>query len=392
MSDPFDSDEPPASQDHALPAAQPEPPTFAASLIAEASRVTDEALPVAEPIVPAEASATNEPSASTEAPEAAETAEAIPAAEPFEPTEAAAVEEPSEPPAAAAVDETIGEVVPFPAERAVTEPPRPMRILAIANQKGGVGKTTTAINLGTALAAAGERVLVIDLDPQGNASTGLGIDRKNRQFTTYDVLIGQTGLREAVLPTAVERLSIAPSTVDLAGIELEIGAMRDRAFRLRDALAALTEDSAQDDAYTYVLIDCPPALNLLTVNAMAAAHAIIVPLQCEFFALEGLSQLLKTVEQVKTALNPTLAIHGIVLTMYDSRNNLSDQVVADVRQFMGSRVYNTVIPRNVRVSEAPSYGKPVLVYDLKCAGSEAYLRLASEVIQRERDLMERLAG
>jgi chromosome partitioning protein len=154
----------------------------------------------------------------------------------------------------------------------------------------------------------------------------------------------------------------------------------------------LTADSAQHDAYTYVLIDCPPALNLLTVNAMAAAHAIIVPLQCEFFALEGLSQLLKTVEQVKTALNPTLAIHGIVLTMYDSRNNLSDQVVADVRQFMGSRVYDTVIPRNVRVSEAPSYGKPVLVYDLKCAGSEAYLRLASEVIQRERDLMERLAG
>ncbi|MEZ5889311.1 MAG: ParA family protein [Xanthobacteraceae bacterium] len=267
-----------------------------------------------------------------------------------------------------------------------------MRILAIANQKGGVGKTTTAINLGTALAAAGERVLVIDLDPQGNASTGLGIDRRNRPVTTYDVLTGQAGLREAVLPTAVARLSIAPSTIDLAGIELEIGAMRDRAFRLRDALAALTADSAQGDAYTYVLVDCPPALNLLTVNAMAAANAIIVPLQCEFFALEGLSQLLKTVEQVKTALNPKLAIHGIVLTMYDSRNNLSDQVVADVRQFMGGRVYNTVIPRNVRVSEAPSYGKPVLVYDLKCAGSEAYLRLASEVIQRERDLMERLAG
>ncbi|MFZ1885190.1 MAG: ParA family protein [Rhodoplanes sp.] len=267
-----------------------------------------------------------------------------------------------------------------------------MRILAIANQKGGVGKTTTAINLGTALAAAGGRVLVIDLDPQGNASTGLGIDRKNRRITTYDVLIGQAGLREAVLPTAVPRLSIAPSTIDLAGIELEIGSMRDRAFRLRDALAALAAEPTQEDAYTYVLVDCPPALNLLTVNAMAAAHAIIVPLQCEFFALEGLSQLLKTVEQVKTALNPTLAIHGIVLTMYDSRNNLSDQVVADVRQFMGSRVYDTVIPRNVRVSEAPSYGKPVLVYDLKCAGSEAYLRLASEVIQRERDLIERLAG
>ena len=368
MSDPLDSDEPPASQDKAPPATDGELPTFAASLIAEAAPVTDEAHPVSEPPVPAEEPVTDEPPASTEASEAFEAAEA------------------------AAADEPNGEVVPFPAECAVAEPPRPMRILAIANQKGGVGKTTTAINLGTALAAAGGRVLVIDLDPQGNASTGLGIDRKNRQITTYDVLIGQAGLREAVLPTAVPRLSIAPSTIDLAGIELEIGSMRDRAFRLRDALAALAAEPTQEDAYTYVLVDCPPALNLLTVNAMAAAHAIIVPLQCEFFALEGLSQLLKTVEQVKTALNPTLAIHGIVLTMYNSRNNLSDQVVADVRQFMGSRVYDTVIPRNVRVSEAPSYGKPVLVYDLKCAGSEAYLRLASEVIQRERDLIERLAG
>ena len=368
MSDPLDSDEPPASQDKAPPATDGELPTFAASLIAEAAPVTDEAHPVSEPPVPAEEPVTDEPPASTEASEAFEAAEA------------------------AAADEPNGEVVPFPAECAVAEPPRPMRILAIANQKGGVGKTTTAINLGTALAAAGGRVLVIDLDPQGNASTGLGIDRKNRRITTYDVLIGQAGLREAVLPTAVPRLSIAPSTIDLAGIELEIGSMRDRAFRLRDALAALAAEPTQEDAYTYVLVDCPPALNLLTVNAMAAAHAIIVPLQCEFFALEGLSQLLKTVEQVKTALNPTLAIHGIVLTMYDSRNNLSDQVVADVRQFMGSRVYDTVIPRNVRVSEAPSYGKPVLVYDLKCAGSEAYLRLASEVIQRERDLIERLAG
>jgi chromosome partitioning protein len=379
MSDPLDSDEPPASQDNAPPATDGELPTFAAALIAEASPVTDEAHPVAEPPVPAEAPAAEEPPVSADAFEATEATEAT---EAIETTEAAA----------AAADEPNGEVVPFPAEHAVAEPPRPMRILAIANQKGGVGKTTTAINLGTALAAAGGRVLVIDLDPQGNASTGLGIDRKNRQVTTYDVLIGQAGLREAVLPTAVARLSIAPSTIDLAGIELEIGAMRDRAFRLRDALAALPADSTQEDAYTYVLVDCPPALNLLTVNAMAAAHAIIVPLQCEFFALEGLSQLLKTVEQVKTALNPTLAIHGIVLTMYDSRNNLSDQVVADVRQFMGSRVYDTVIPRNVRVSEAPSYGKPVLVYDLKCTGSDAYLRLASEVIQRERDLMERLAG
>ena len=291
-----------------------------------------------------------------------------------------------------AADEPSGEIVPFPVDHALPEKPRRARILAIANQKGGVGKTTTAINLGTALAATGERVLVIDLDPQGNASTGLGIDRRSRRFSTYDVLIGQASLREAILATAVPRLSIAPSTIDLVGAELEIGQMRDRAFRLRDAFAALAAEPGDADAFTYVLVDCPPSLNLLTVNAMAAAHAILVPLQCEFFALEGLSQLLKTVNQVKSTLNPALAIHGIVLTMYDARNNLSNQVVADVRQFMGSRVYNTVIPRNVRVSEAPSYGKPVLVYDLKCAGSEAYLRLATEVIQREKEMTERLAG
>ncbi len=260
------------------------------------------------------------------------------------------------------------------------------RIIALANQKGGVGKTTTAINLGTALAAIGERVLIVDLDPQGNASTGLGIDRRNRNCSTYDVLIGEAPLREAVVPTAVPRLHIAPSTMDLSGLELELGATRDRAFRLRDAIAALNTDAAPDTAYTYVLIDCPPSLNLLTVNAMAASAAILVPLQCEFFALEGLSQLLQTVEQVRTTLNPNLSIHGVVLTMFDSRNNLSNQVVADVRQFMGKKVYDTMIPRNVRISEAPSYGKPVLVYDLKCSGSEAYLKLATEVIQREREL------
>jgi len=260
------------------------------------------------------------------------------------------------------------------------------RILALANQKGGVGKTTTAINLGTALAAIGERVLIVDLDPQGNASTGLGIDRRSRSCSTYDVLIGEAPLRDAVVPTAVPRLHIAASTMDLSGLELELGSTRDRAFRLRDAIAALNVDAAPDADYTYVLIDCPPSLNLLTVNAMAASDAILVPLQCEFFALEGLSQLLKTVEQVRSTLNPTLSIHGIVLTMFDSRNNLSNQVVADVRQFMGAKVYNTMIPRNVRVSEAPSYGKPVLVYDLKCVGSEAYLKLATEVIQREREL------
>jgi len=267
------------------------------------------------------------------------------------------------------------------------EPAKPPRVLAIANQKGGVGKTTTAINLGTALAAIGERVLVIDLDPQGNASTGLGIERRSRRTSTYDVLMGDAPLREAVVATAVPRLSLAPSTLDLSGVELEIGQARDRAFRLRSAITPLNAGkfSGVGD-FTYVLIDCPPSLNLLTVNAMTAAHAILVPLQCEFFALEGLSQLLQTVEQVKASLNPDLAIHGVVLTMFDARNNLSSQVVADVRAFMGDKVYDTIIPRNVRVSEAPSYGKPVLVYDLKCVGSEAYLRLATEVIQREREM------
>ena len=260
------------------------------------------------------------------------------------------------------------------------------RILSLANQKGGVGKTTTAINLGTALAAIGERVLIVDLDPQGNASTGLGIDRRSRSVSTYDVLIGEAPLRDAVVATAVPRLHIAASTMDLSGLELELGATRDRAFRLRNAIAALNTDATEDTDYTYVLIDCPPSLNLLTVNAMAASDAILVPLQCEFFALEGLSQLLQTVEQVRSTLNPNLSIHGIVLTMFDSRNNLSNQVVADVRQFMGAKVYKTMIPRNVRISEAPSYGKPVLVYDLKCVGSEAYLKLATEVIQREREL------
>src|SRR6186713_1181802 len=267
------------------------------------------------------------------------------------------------------------------------EPARAPRVLAIANQKGGVGKTTTAINLGTALAAIGERVLVIDLDPQGNASTGLGIDRRNRRVSTYDVLIGEVALREAIVATAVPRLSIAPSTMDLSGLELELGQARDRAFRLRTAVAPLNAGKvAGIGDFSYVLVDCPPSLNLLTVNAMAAAHAILVPLQCEFFALEGLSQLLQTVEQVKTTLNPELSIHGVVLTMFDARNNLSNQVVADVREFMGRKVYDTIIPRNVRVSEAPSYGKPVLVYDLKCVGSEAYLRLATEIIQREKEL------
>jgi chromosome partitioning protein len=269
----------------------------------------------------------------------------------------------------------------------VTEVPR-ARILVLANQKGGVGKTTTAINLGTALAAVGETVLVIDLDPQGNASTGLGVDRKARKISTYDVLLGESSLAEAIVATAVPRLSIAPSTLDLLGVELQIASDKDRAFRLKRAIAELmaAERHEQTPPFTYVLIDCPPSLNLLTINALASADSVVVPLQCEFFALEGLSQLLSTVDQVKRTLNPRLTIHGIVLTMFDPRNNLATQVVADVRRFMGDKVYETVIPRNVRVSEAPSYGKPVLLYDLKCTGSQAYLKLATEVIQREKQL------
>ncbi|MFC7395901.1 ParA family protein [Chelatococcus sp. GCM10030263] len=269
---------------------------------------------------------------------------------------------------------------------------RKVRILALANQKGGVGKTTTAINLGTALAAIGERVLIIDLDPQGNATTGLGIDRRSRRVSTYDVMTGAASLAEAVIDTVVPNLAVAPSTLDLLGVELEIASSRDRAHRLKHAISTVAAGSATQDtagpapSFTYVLIDCPPSLNLLTINALTAADAVVVPLQCEFFALEGLSQLLKTVDQVRSALNPRLTIHGVVLTMYDPRNNLAGQVVADVRQFMGAKVYDTIIPRNVRVSEAPSHGKPVLLYDLKCSGAQAYLKLASEVIQRERSL------
>jgi chromosome partitioning protein len=261
------------------------------------------------------------------------------------------------------------------------------RILVVANQKGGVGKTTTAINLGTALAAIEQNVLVIDLDPQGNASTGLGLDARDRNCSTYDVLLGEATLRQAIVPTAVPRLHLAPSTMDLLGAELELSTFKDRSYRMRDALLALESELLARDRYDYVLIDCPPSLNLLTINAMAAADAVLVPLQCEFFALEGLSQLLRTVEQVRNSLNPRLSIQGVVMTMFDPRNNLAAQVIADVRQFLGAKVYDTVIPRNVRVSEAPSYGKPVLLYDLKCAGSQAYLKLASEVVRREQQIL-----
>lgn len=254
------------------------------------------------------------------------------------------------------------------------------RVLVVANQKGGVGKTTTAINLGTALAAVGQRTLVIDLDPQGNASTGLGIPRAQRTVTSYDVLMANADLSEAIVPTKIPNLSIVPSTVDLSGAEIELFSEARRNYRLRDAISA----SAGVEEFAYILIDCPPSLNVLTVNAMVAADAAVVPLQCEFFALEGLSQLLKTIELVRGGLNPNLEIQGIILTMFDKRNNLSDQVAADVRSHMGDKVYQTVIPRNVRVSEAPSHGLPALVYDMRCPGSQAYIKLAGELIQRER--------
>ncbi len=263
-------------------------------------------------------------------------------------------------------------------------PARP-RVLAVANQKGGVGKTTTAINLGTALAAIGERVLLVDLDPQGNASTGLGIDHDRRSLSIYDSLVDGVDLSAVAVETAVPHLSVAPATLDLISLDLELSGASDRQFRLRQAITGYAATVAgADDGYTYVIADCPPSLTLLTINAFAAAHGVLAPLQCEFFALEGLSQLLRTIEQVKATLNPELTIHGIVMTMYDARNNLARQVIEDVRENLGDLMYETLIPRNIRLSEAPSYGKPALLYDLKCAGSQAYLKLASELIRREK--------
>ena len=254
------------------------------------------------------------------------------------------------------------------------------RVLAIANQKGGVGKTTTAINLATALAACGERVLLLDLDPQGNASTGLGLSRSTRGAGMYTLLLGGASLEAAQRSTGIPGLNLVPSDPDLAGAEVELAAMARREYRLQEALRTALPDFEP----TYVLIDCPPSLGLLTINGLVAADAVLVPLQCEFFALEGLSQLVRTIDRVRQNLNPSLTLQGIVLTMFDRRNNLSELVAADVRGFFGDRVYETVIPRNVRISEAPSHGKPVLMYDLRSPGAQAYVRLAAEVLRRER--------
>lgn len=262
---------------------------------------------------------------------------------------------------------------------------KPARVLAVSNQKGGVGKTTTAINLGTALAAIGERVLIVDMDPQGNASTGLGVPRETRRVTIYDVVVDQRSIEDAAVQTTVPGLWIVPADADMSGVEIELSQADRRSYRLRDALRAHDDGPT---AYDYVLIDCPPSLNLLTLNAMAASDAVLVPLQCEFFALEGLSQLMRTIDMVKHSLNPALEIQGLVLTMYDRRSALSGQVANDVRAHFGDKVYESVIPRNVRVAEAPSFGKPALIYDLKCTGSQAYLRLAKEVVKRERQRLK----
>lgn len=255
------------------------------------------------------------------------------------------------------------------------------RVLAIANRKGGVGKTTTTVNVATAMAAAGKKVLVVDLDPQGNASTSMGVNKRGRMASSYEVLIGEAKLSEAIVWTEIPNFSIVPSSPDLAGAEIELVDVERREFALKDAL----RNEAVN--YDYVLIDCPPSLSLVTINALVAANAVIVPLQCEFLALEGITDLIRNINQIKRKFNPDLELQGVVLTMYDKRNNLTQMVEEDVRNFFGKKVYQTVIPRNVKVSEAPSHGKPVLIYDFKCSGSQAYISLAGEVLKRERELL-----
>lgn len=263
-----------------------------------------------------------------------------------------------------------------------TSAPKRAVIVAIANQKGGVGKTTTAINLATALAASGQSVLLVDLDPQGNASTGLGVSRTDRTSGTYALLLEDADAAPKPRPSQVPNLHILPAEPDLAGAEIELVAEDRREFRLKDALRG---SGIANAGYSYILIDCPPSLGLLTLNGLVAADSVLVPLQCEFFALEGLTQLTRTIDLVRRKLNPDLRLHGIVLTMFDRRNNLSDLVAADARGFFGNRVFETVIPRNIRVSEAPSHGKPVLLYDFRSPGAQAYVRLAQEFLTRERD-------
>jgi chromosome partitioning protein len=254
---------------------------------------------------------------------------------------------------------------------------RSMIRIAVANQKGGVGKTTTAINVATALAATGWRVLLIDLDPQGNASTGLGVHQAERVRSSYDLLLGECSLADAVIPTRIPRLDLIASTADLSGAEIELVEFEQRTHRLSQAL-----ETAPPGKWDIVMFDCPPSLGLLTLNAMVAANSLLVPLQCEFFALEGLSQLLQTIERIRARFNPTLSILGVVLTMYDRRNRLTEQVADDVRACLGKAVFETVIPRNVRLSEAPSHGLPALIYDYRCSGSEAYMALSRELIGR----------
>jgi chromosome partitioning protein len=264
-----------------------------------------------------------------------------------------------------------------PAAEPLSPAPTRARIIATANQKGGVGKTTTAINLATALAAVGKRVLLIDLDAQGNASTGLGIQTQDREITSYEVLLDDASVESALIESAVPNLWLVPASVDLSGADIELAGTERREFRLRQALATAAS------RFDLILIDCPPALNLLTINALVAADAVLVPLQCEYYALEGLSQLVKTVQRVQHTLNPELELQGLVLTMYDRRSNLCQLVAEDVRAHFGAKVYDTVIPRNVKISEAPSHGKPVLLYDLRCPGSQAYMLLAREMMDRD---------